>query len=257
MCFTQNAHFFKELAMAEKQIVGSMSDWSGVLKDLFRQIDDGSITLFNVKEFVEHRNPFAVPDIDWKKTYKTLGMEAEYTKFVKEHKVKKDPNLWIAPVIKGVTINKIVAVMRALLQKEEPPATVYAYTEDLDADISADKSDRHPDRDGSYLVAFRRTVEADEKNKNLSADILKAQGHKGITALERKLLGLGYFVATGKHLDVKTTTLCSGSRNRYGYVPYVYWSSDDRKVYVNDFNPANANDNLRSRSVVSSDIPPA
>ncbi|MDP3764428.1 MAG: hypothetical protein Q8Q95_02295 [bacterium] len=35
--------------------VGEMSAWSGVLKDFFRQIDDGSHTLESVKAFNEHR----------------------------------------------------------------------------------------------------------------------------------------------------------------------------------------------------------
>lgn len=38
-----------------KTAVGSMSDWSGVLKDFWRQIDDGSHTLESVKAFNEHR----------------------------------------------------------------------------------------------------------------------------------------------------------------------------------------------------------
>ncbi len=41
-----------------KPAVGSMSEWSGVLKDFFRQIDDGSISLEEIKVFNEHRNPF-------------------------------------------------------------------------------------------------------------------------------------------------------------------------------------------------------
>ena len=43
----------------------------------------------------------------------------------------------------------------------------------------------------------------------------------------------------------------NGSRNSDGNVPYVGWDSDNRKVYVNWYNPDNSNDNLRSRSEVS------
>ena len=43
-----------------KQVVGSMSDWSGVLKDFFRQIDNGSHTLETLRAFNEHRNPFEI-----------------------------------------------------------------------------------------------------------------------------------------------------------------------------------------------------
>lgn len=44
--------------MSKRQVVGSMSDWSGVLKDFFRQISDGSLTLEHIIDVNEHRNPF-------------------------------------------------------------------------------------------------------------------------------------------------------------------------------------------------------
>lgn len=43
--------------MSKRQVVGSMSKWSGALKDFFR-LGDGSIALPMVKDFVERRNPF-------------------------------------------------------------------------------------------------------------------------------------------------------------------------------------------------------
>jgi hypothetical protein len=43
----------------------------------------------------------------------------------------------------------------------------------------------------------------------------------------------------------------TGSRNSDGNVPNVNWNPDNRKVYVNWYNPDNSNDNLRSRSEVS------
>lgn len=39
-------------------VVGSMSEWSGMLRDFFRQIADGSITKEHFGEFLAHRNPF-------------------------------------------------------------------------------------------------------------------------------------------------------------------------------------------------------
>jgi hypothetical protein len=40
------------------RMVGDMSDWSGMLKDLFRQIQDGSKTKEMLQAFLENRNPF-------------------------------------------------------------------------------------------------------------------------------------------------------------------------------------------------------
>ena len=57
----------------KKEVVGSMSDWSGVLKDLFRQFDDGSLTLEQMKAVAEHRSPFIILDSllqEWGKFYK-------------------------------------------------------------------------------------------------------------------------------------------------------------------------------------------
>ena len=47
----------------ERRIVGSMSEWSGVLKDAFRQIDDGSLTISHFQALTEHRNPFDGGDV--------------------------------------------------------------------------------------------------------------------------------------------------------------------------------------------------
>ena len=47
--------------MEKEKVVGSMSDWSGLLKDFFRQIDDGSFTREMLKAVNEHRNPFTEP----------------------------------------------------------------------------------------------------------------------------------------------------------------------------------------------------
>ncbi len=68
-------------------------------------------------------------------------------------------------------------------------------------------------------------MEADEELKNKSANMLAEAGIKGETLPERLLHELKYFTDTGKHLDVKNTTLCSGSRDPYGVVPLVDWLS--------------------------------
>ena len=237
------APFLEELAMA-KPIVGSMSEWSGLLKDFFRQVDDGSLSLFNLRAFVEHKNPFDyLVDIDWVKVYEPLGMSAEQAEFAKMQSVSDDKSVWTIPVIKGVSSNKVVAALRKL------GVDVYLYAEDLDKEVQT--NDRDPPSNGSYAVSFCRTVEADEELKNLSANDLAKQNHKGITLLERLLLELGYFLATGQHLDVVNWTLCTGSHSQDGGVPRVYWSSGDRGVHVDWCDPGSHGGCLRSRSVVS------
>ncbi|MEK7664568.1 MAG: hypothetical protein AAB361_00325 [Patescibacteria group bacterium] len=182
-----------------------------------------------------------LPDINWPAVYQKLGMEAEYQEFVKTTNWS-NPSLWIVPAINGATCNKVVAAMKNDGVKFWP-------NKDLDASLS--RNDRDPNKDGSYVVGFRRTIEADEENKNLSADILAEHNHKGITLLERLLLGAGYFWTTGQHLDVKNITLSTGSRDLVGSVPSVcFFFSVYGEVFVSWYGPGIRHDSLRSRSAV-------
>lgn len=182
-----------------------------------------------------------LPDIPWTETYKALGLEAEYAD-AKLLLPPQSPDIWWVPMVQGVTSNKIVAGHKKLGVK------FYLYADDLDAAVPT--HDRDPNR-GSYVVGFRRTVEADEENKNLSANQLKKQNHKGITLPERLLLGVGFYVATSQHLDVENITLCAGSRSQAGGVPFVDCSPGHRSVYVSRYFPFYSCAYLRSRSAVS------
>lgn len=232
--------FLRRLAMV-KPIVGSMSDWSGLLKDFFRQIDDGSIVHYQLKAFLEHRAPFTtLPDINWPLTYEKLGLTAEYAEASKKLVLpEENSNLWVCPMVPGVTPNRVVASYRKL------KVDVWTYYDDLDANVH--KNDRDPNCDGAYLAGFRRTIEADDEFANKSANQLAEIGHQGIVLVERLVLGFGFFVTTGQHLDVKTATLCTGSRDGDGCVPRVVWSSGLRRVCVFWCSPSSSYDSLRSR----------
>ena len=182
----------------------------------------------------------ALPDIDWLLTCAKLGMDAEAEAIRKLVLPPADPAIWWAPMVQSVNSNRIVAGMRKL------GVNFRLYKDDLDAAVP--NHDRDP-KNGSYVVGFCRTVEADEKNKNLSANQLRLQNHQSITLPERLWLGAGFFVTTGQHLDVKNITLCAGSRDSDGDVPDVYWDPDGREVYVLWYSPGDHDDGLRSRSV--------
>lgn len=182
----------------------------------------------------------ALPDIDWQKTYTALGM-SEYGEVVKNLAIKENPGFWFEPVVKGLTCNKVVAMLR------EVGVQVWTYVDDLNKNVPT--NDRDPNHDGSYVVGFRRTIEADEENANKSANTLKIENHKGITLLERLLLELGYFLTTGQNLDVNNITLCTGSRYSYGNVPFVDFGSG--KVRVDAYGPSDSSGRFRSRSAVS------
>ena len=117
--------------------------------------------------------------------------------------------------------------------------------DDLDKIVQSERTAK----DGTYAVWFRDVVEADEELKNLSANDLKEKGIPGITLEERLLMELKYFKETGNHLDIKSWTLCSGSRCSDGGVPDVDWGSDGLRVGW--CHPDDAGGDLRSRRAVS------
>ncbi len=226
--------------MGTKVLVEGSSVSASQLKDFFRQIEDGSINGTYMQMFLDHqfKSDFEKVDIDWTRVYKTLGMKFEPSNLA----CIPDPLFWEVYVMKGVTPNKVVTAFREL------GVNVYTYTDDLGANVPI--NDRDP-KNGSYCVRFKKTIEADPELANKSAENLEAEKILGITLLERLLLELGYFLATGEHLDVENVTLCSGSRSSGGIVPGVSWSADDRRLSVYWFGSRSAYGNLRARAVVS------
>ena len=171
----------------------------------------------------------ALPNIDWLATYDSFGMKAEYEEAMKTFSMWSDPNLWIVPVIASPDCKKVVTCNMVVAGMRKSGIKVWAYYDDIDARIS------HNDRDpanGSYAIGFRRAIEADEENHDLSANVLASRGHKGTTCLERELLGYGYYLTTRQHLDVKNITLCPGSRDRDGKVPSVSFYPGNGGVLV-------------------------
>lgn len=186
------------------------------------------------------------PNIALGKAYALLGMKAEYEEAIAGFDFTEDPSLWKLLMVKGLTHGKLVHGY------QEAGITLETYGVDLGGEaIAKDREQRDPNRDGTYLVTFRRRVEADHENKNQKASDRQEQGCQDGTLMERLLLGLAYFLATGRHLDVKNLTQCQGSRDSYGSVPEVLFGSDYRGVYVRWRSPGCRYDFLRARSVVS------
>jgi hypothetical protein len=207
-----------ELAMS-KNVVGSMSDWSGMLKDLFRQIDDGSINKGHLCALLDHRNPFEVNVqtvlVDWQKFYKDVfgigvglsGLE------VPSHQHGFDRLIVVA---KGMT-------SQGLYDKCGEMFPCWKWTDqNLDEIVLSERTSKNE----SYAVWVRDRAEADEENKTLSANRLKGQGILGITLEERLLYELMFFREANGHLDKANWTLCSGSRCSVSHVPSVNWVVD-------------------------------
>lgn len=102
---------------------------------------------------------------------------------------------------------------------------------------------------GSYLVRVKNGVEPDQKFLDKSTRSVDANGSIGITLRERMLLELMHFEETGKHLDIRGATFCSGSRYLDGDVPGVCLGRGGR-VYVSRYHSDNSHDRCGVREAV-------
>ncbi|OGY60403.1 MAG: hypothetical protein A3B23_01865 [Candidatus Colwellbacteria bacterium RIFCSPLOWO2_01_FULL_48_10] len=141
-------------------------------------------------------------------------------------------------VAKGATLNQ---VFRACKSK----FPTWSYFDNLDKDVT--QNDRDP-KNGTYAIWVKDVQEVDEELQNVSADDIKAKGIITMTLLECLLYQLKFFMETGEHLDVENITLCAGSRDSDGGVPYVCWSGG--RLNVHWCSPDDAYSNVRARAAV-------
>ena len=97
-----------------------------------------------------------------------------------------------------------------------------------------------------YAVWVRDEAEPDKEFLGKSTRQADPDMKIGITLLERIIFEIKYFAETGKHLDVKGLTLCSGSRNSVGGVPSAYWYYDEFRVDYYDLDSSHSIGGVRS-----------
>ncbi len=81
-----------------------------------------------------------------------------------------------------------------------------------------------------YAVWVRDEIEPDKEFLGKSTRQADPDMKIGVTLLERIIFEIKYFTETGKHLDVKGLTFCSGSRPSVGLVPCADWYGDKFRV---------------------------
>jgi len=145
---------------------------------------------------------------------------------------------WLIVVTDGLTPNKVFEATKRLCGAGR-------YPRDLDSITSIRRTDK------AYAIWVRDRVEADEELKRKSAQDLKRESVNCITLEERMLLEIWYYRKTGKHLDLKSWTLCAGSLDLNGDVLIVCWDGVGGRVYVSWEFPSELAENLRARQVVS------
>ena len=151
---------------------------------------------------------------------------------------------------------RLIVMHEAIANKCNPIASVYKkrcvdkgfywrqFNDNLDSVVT-----RHA-RSGTYAIRVRDTQEAEFGNvngENLSSQQIWDRGITTTTLPERLIDGGTYLLKTGKQLDTKVITLCAGSRATGGFIPGVGFLPNDSEVYINDWGPSDAGDDLRFR----------
>lgn len=128
----------------------------------------------------------------------------------------------------GLTMNRAAAVYKKILVAHDSRCNLLKYSDDLDATVV--KNARTSER--SYFVWVRDSLGPDATYLGKSTCDADPDGLIGETLPERLVHGAVHFIETKKHLDVVGGTLCTGSRNSDGSIPYVYWNPSHRRVHV-------------------------
>lgn len=206
------------------------------LKEFFAQIASGRVTKSRMQIFLRGKG-IDVNEIlaDWQEFWSQHGFQINPAGIIIPARRKEFDRLLVIP--QGLTNNQAYELCAKQF-------ACWRYMDDLDKI----QNDRNPNT-GTYAVWVRDCVEADEELKNLSANQIAQQRIIGITLLEREVYELKCYSETNNHLDQKNWTLCSGSRDPGGGVPNAFWL--DAEFRVDWCNPADANDSLRCREVVS------
>lgn len=178
-----------------------------------------------------------------KKACVLMGMGEAYDRFANSVVVEDEEGHWTVVMLPEMSCAKIRDAIK------QAGSGFWSWSDNLDKVVPT--NDRDPTRDGPYAIGVRATIEADEENANKTADMLAKEGHKGMTLMERLMLELIHFLATGQHLDVINWTLCTGSRFVAGGVPGVFFDRVFGKVDVHWYFPGYSRDHLRSRSAAS------
>ncbi|MFH1145607.1 MAG: hypothetical protein V1707_01435 [bacterium] len=243
--WAKDCHKNKELIMGNNQMIGSIpNSVFGMLGDLMFKLRDDSITPEQLEKFLKKQNPFQTPDEfvqqqiqKWQSFFKNrFDLDKDLSSIRIPNLPKKGKYRLIIDLAE-FTHNGLVKIMRKYF-------SVCSWTENLDS-VMVDYSKRDKI---DHAVWVLDTVEADEKLKNLSANVLEKKKISCVTLKERLLDEFMFWDTNGNYLDVKNMTLCAGSRYSDGRVPHV--DCHDGEVDVSRGNPDDASDCSRGRAAV-------
>ena len=148
---------------------------------------------------------------EWKKFYHAaFGVEVDFSGIPIPE--KPEGNYRLLFIARGLSLNKVFDAWKF---------PKWRYDSDLDKKVPTNK--RIPNE--SYAIWVLAGDEPDQEFLGKSTKVADPNMEIGMTLLERMIFESKYFDETGKHLDVKGVTFCSGSRDSDGDVPDVYLCS--------------------------------
>lgn len=148
---------------------------------------------------------------DWQRFYKEhFSFDVDFSKVGIPQRPKGNYRLLF--IAKGMTMNTAFTRCKKLF-------ATWQYADDLDAAITQNARTASE----NYAVWVLDEVEPDKQYRGKSTRQADPDMKLGITVLERIIFEIKYFSETGKHLDIKGVTFCSGSRYAGGDVPCADW----------------------------------
>ena len=198
-------------AIFMKMSESELQHWIGKKETIRKQLR----TMFNITDmFIEERE-------QWRKFYqKHFSMELNFADVnIPEKPVEGTWSLVF--IAQGLTLNQVYDAMSKAFK-------CWRYSDDLDKSVTKNTRDTKT----AYAIWVRDGQEPDEKYLGKSTNQADPNMTIGVTLLERMIMEIKCFDWTGKHLDIKGVTFCTGSRFSDGDVPRVDWRSDFQEVRV-------------------------
>ncbi len=170
---------------------------------------------------------------DWQKFYKIqFGWNVEFSTVVIPQKPTTG-NYRLLFIAKGLTLNRVFDAWKF---------PKWRYNDDLDKAVPTNKRTAAE----SYAIWVLAGDKPDAEFLGKSTNQADPSMEIGVTLLERMVFESKYFAETGKHLDVKGVTFCSGSRRSDGSVLRVYlYTSGEVCVNWYDLDDSDAEGGVR------------
>lgn len=209
------------------ELGGTDDDMRNILKPSNGSIlvnDLALVILGRAKVMVNEALPDFNPDywvMFYKKYFPFLNCSASDFSGLKIPKKPTEGKWYLLIVREGLTSNWVYEACAKQF-------ACWRFNDDLNSTVPTNERDP---KNGSYAVWVRDIIEADPIHRDKSAAMIKEDGFKTETVLERMIHELEYYMKKGKHLDVFNQTLCAGSRASDGRVPRAGWYDSSFRVY--------------------------